>query len=71
MYVQDPSISRYYGITKVEQRAPFRFALEGRPFDWSRYDRDNTPPAGWDATTEKDGARAFTSRERGANVEVI
>ncbi len=77
---QDPQISRYYGVSRVDGgRGPLRFALEGRPYDWSRFDDDEhgrrqLALAGWTrAAAGKDGDRGlrnFASSRGGANVEV-
>ncbi|CBJ32931.1 expressed unknown protein [Ectocarpus siliculosus] len=74
---EDPRLSRYYGVSMVKGCGALRFALEGRPFDWSRLDGDGGGSrlfhAGWRWTCvapEKDGCRTFASCGRGANVEV-
>lgn len=67
---QDPSISRYYGIAKVEKSYPFHFLLEGRAYDWSRYPDDCARLAGWEVKTAKAGPLAFTTCNQGARVEV-
>jgi len=80
---QNPRISRYYGLSRVDVGCgPLRFALEGRPFDWSRIDSDEHTRqqlalAGWtwaapgkDGDGNRGGWRSFASGRGGANVEV-
>ncbi|CAN0373283.1 unnamed protein product, partial [Ectocarpus fasciculatus] len=73
----DPRLSRYYGVSMVEGCGALRFALEGRPLDWSRLDGDGCGSRSLQAgrrwtyvAPEKDGCRTFASCGRGANVEV-
>lgn len=71
---QDPKISSYYGISKVgDGGGALRFALEGRKYDWSQFDRDEQSKArlvGWTCLAAgEDGRRTFAfCGRRGASV---
>lgn len=72
---QDPTISIYYGISKVDEGGgASRFALAGRPYDWSQFERDERSKArlaGWTcAAAGEDGRRTFSSCGSGATVKV-
>ena len=64
---QDPKISSYYGVSKIDEgTGALRFALEGRPYDWSHFHRDERSKArlaGWTcaAAGEDTGRRTFAS----------
>ncbi|CAN0063392.1 unnamed protein product [Scytosiphon promiscuus] len=72
--VQHPAISRYYGISKVDEAGgALHFALEGRPYDWSHLDSDCDDGScdGWTCVSAgMDGRRTFASCAKGAHVEV-
>eukprot|EP00903_Cladosiphon_okamuranus_P016657 g15360.t1 len=72
---KNPTISSYYGISKIDEAGgASRFALAGRPYDWSQFEHDEGSKArltGWTCVAAgEDGRRTFSSCGSGANVKV-